>query len=279
MSSRRLIIALVGAFLVAACGGAAGEMNQGSATPGRSDAVLGGPSSPAIVPSPGQSAFVIVPLPAQSASASSGPMSSNPRETALPSASAVPTPQSTVGLSPLERSDLFWEALALGAEGQPQWATLDEVVEVSDLVVRGRVTDIRPGRTVSVPEIQFVLTTVAIEEVMKGEPETVAEGTIVIEWWLDNDAELADVRTQIPQHEALFVLFNQGLIAERAGHPEDIELYRFQYTEINGAQGTLRDIDGTTRSIFDEGGDWFPEGFDGGSYRDLLRQVRLAAGR
>jgi hypothetical protein len=179
----------------------------------------------------------------------------------------------------LERSDLFWDPLALGAEAQPQWATLAEVVEVSDLVVRGRVTDIKPGRTVSFPEIQFVLTTVIIEEVLKGEPETLSEGTIEVEWWLDNDEDLDDLRTKIPEHEAVFFLFDQGLIAERAGHPEDVEQYRYQYTEINGAQGTLRDIDGIARSIFDEGGDWFPEGFDGGPYRDLLRQVRLTGGR
>ncbi|MDQ3492927.1 MAG: hypothetical protein M3452_06670 [Chloroflexota bacterium] len=71
-------------------------------------------------------------------------------------------------LSPLEGSDLFWEALAGGAETQRQWETLAEVVEVSDLIVRGRVTDMRDGQTVAGPGIQFVLTTVAIDEVLKG---------------------------------------------------------------------------------------------------------------
>ncbi len=187
---------------------------------------------------------------------------------------SVPDPLNT-----LERSDLFWDALASGAETQQQWPTLAEVVEVSDLVVRGRVTDIRPDPTVAGPGIQFVLTTIAIEEVLKGVPESREAGTIEIEWWLDNDAEVAGLRTQIPDHEALFFLFNQGLVAERLGYPEDVEEYRYQYTEVNGAQGTLRDIERTARSIFDEGGDWFPEGFDGGPYRELLQQARRASGQ
>lgn len=267
MSARRLAIVLVGALLLAACRGAAGETGQALRTLDQSRTASESPS-----------ASPIVQPPASTPSGSSGPVASHRAETPRASDTTEMTPQATHELSSLERSDLFWDALALGAEAQPQWYTLPEVVEVSDLVVRGRVTDIRPGRAVAGPEIQFVLTTVVIEEVLTGTPETREEGTIEIEWWLDKDAELADLSTLIPDHEALFFLVNQGLIAERAGHPEDVEQYRYQYTEINGAQGTLRDIEGTARSIYDDGNDWFPEEFDGHPYRDLVRSVRQAAG-
>lgn len=189
---------------------------------------------------------------------------------------STPSPVPTAGLGSLERSDLFWDALALGAETQQQWPTLAEVVEVSDLVVRGRVTDIRLGRTVAVAGIQFALTTVQIEEVLKGTPATRTPGTIEVEWWLANGTDLSDLQARIPEDEALFFLVNQGLLAERLGHPEDVEEYRYQYAEINGAQGTLRDIDGLVRPLHQDRIGWFPEDFVGDSYMDLVQLARDA---
>jgi len=195
-------------------------------------------------------------------------------EGTAPASSHTPVP--TEGLGSLARSDRFWDALATGSEGAQQWPTLAEVVEVSDLVVRGRVTDIRLGRTVAAAGIQFALTTVDVEEVLKGTPATRTPGTIEVEWWLANGADLTDLRAQIPEHEALFFLFNQGLLSERLGNPEDVEQYRFQYTEVNGAQGTLRDIHGTVRPIYRDRIGLFPDGFVGDSYVDLVQEARDA---
>jgi len=195
-------------------------------------------------------------------------------EGTAPASSHTPVP--TEGLGSLARSDRFWDALATGPEGAQQWPTLAEVVEVSDLVVRGRVTDIRLGRTVAAAGIQFALTTVDVEEVLKGTPATRTPGTIEVEWWLANGADLTDLRAQIPEHEALFFLFNQGLLSERLGNPEDVEQYRFQYTEVNGAQGTLRDIHGTVRPIYRDRIGLFPDGFVGDSYVDLVQEARDA---
>lgn len=139
-------------------------------------------------------------------------------------------------------------------------------------------TDIRPGRSVGPPPfVKFVLITIAIDEIFKGAPVTQSEGSVQVEYGLYPHLDLELMRARIPEHKSLFFLFNQGLIAERTDHPDDVEHYRYQYTEVNPAQGTFRDIESRARGIFIEVFGTFPADSEGGPYQRLLRRVRAAA--
>lgn len=200
-----------------------------------------------------------------------------PSEDARPTGTAgYVTMSPSHSLTPVERSDLFWGLLAQGSEGEVQWETLAEVIDASDLVVRGRVADVRLGRTVTYPSIQFVIAKVLVEEVFKGVPETQTEGSIDIEYWLDLDATLADLKAVVPDDEATFFLFNQGRMADRAGMPEEVEDYRYTYTEVNGDQGTIREIEGRVSPIHRSQLGLFPDEYDGRPYEQLLTDIRRA---
>lgn len=196
--------------------------------------------------------------------------------TARPSLTLSPTIMPTA----LELSDRFWKPISFGGES-PEWATVEEVVAASDLVVLGTVVDIRLGRRTQEPgSLQFVLSTVAIDDVLKGVPISRAEGTIDVEWALSTGESLADVRAHVPDHRVILYLYNQGLIAERAGHPEDIEFYQYQYIAVSPQQGTLRDIDGRAHAIVaPDSPNEFPGQFQGGPFDELLQATRSAGRR
>lgn len=250
--SRLVVVSAVGCLLVIACNASSGALLLGSPTLGEPKTEITTLPLPTVLPVPPS-------IPRMSPSA----------DLALPSRTA---------LTALERSDLFWKPLAFGGDA-PQWPTLRDVVEASDLVVRGRVTDVRLGRkTGGSGPLQFVLTTIELAEVLKGIPETRLEGTIDVEWVLADGTGIDELRAGIPDHETTFFLYNQGLIAERAMHPEDVDRYRYQYTVVSADQGALRDIAGMVRALRPpEDPSWFPGPFEGAPYEQLLVRTRTVA--
>ena len=82
------------------------------------------------------------------------------------------------------------------ASDAPRFATLDELVGASDLIVRGRVTDTERGRWFgdgsSSARIQSRLVTLAVDEVLAGEAPAGELGTLLLEeeGWLEDGAPL-----------------------------------------------------------------------------------------
>lgn len=191
-----------------------------------------------------------------------------------------PTPTATRSdLSGIERSDVFWQPLTAGHGHAPEWQTLAEVVDVADLVVRGHVEAVRLGRNVPpAPGLQFALVTVRVTEVFKGIPETRTEGVIEVEYgFYPVDLEL--LQANIPDGDGLLFLFNMGLEAQRALHPEDFEEYRYQYMGVNVPQGTIRNIDGLARPIYLESSNRFPGTIAGTDFDQLVERVRDSTSR
>lgn len=249
---RLVIVSVVACMLVIACGAS-------RAAPGLGSSALGDPRAETPAPPIPSATPVLLPTPPISPSAG----------ITLPSINA---------LTARERSDVFWTPLSFGGDA-PQWPTLREVVEASDLVVRGRVTDVRLGRkTGGAGALQFVLTTVKLVEVLKGTPETQRQDTIVVEWPLSDGTDVQELESQMPDHETTFFLYNQGSIARRAMHPEDVDEYRYQYTVVSADQGALRDIAGVAHAIRPpDDPSWFPGTFEGQPYERLLERTRIVA--
>lgn len=100
----------------------------------------------------------------------------------------------------------------------PAYATLEELVAASDLVVRGRVTDTERGRWFgdgsARARIQSRLVTLDVEEVVKGAVPQGASGSLLIEeeGWLEDGAPLVvdGAAPSEPGDEGIWFLVDPG---------------------------------------------------------------------
>jgi len=102
---------------------------------------------------------------------------------------AEPPPAPTTTTAPVP------EPVAVDSDA-PAYASLDELVAASDLIVRGRVTDTERGRWFGDgserARIQSRLVTLDVEDVLKGEAPDGATGTLLVEeeGWLEDGSPL-----------------------------------------------------------------------------------------
>ncbi len=194
-------------------------------------------------------------------------------------ASIMPPPEE---LSALERSNRFWDPLTYSASGYV-FHSLGEMAEAADLVVTGRIIGVRPGRQVIVsaedPEAtaDFVTAKVAIDEILKGTPESREAGEIDLELFLPDPRRLDDVRANVPQEQQLMFLFHGASLARREGHPPEYqEQYRYTYINVS-AQGILRSIDGKVKRLppaVIEDLEVFPTELDGVNFAEIVSRVQ-----
>jgi hypothetical protein len=175
-----------------------------------------------------------------------------------PSPSPWSEPSFTAGR---EASDLFWnnwyETCWFGAD--PVSSSLEEMVGLSDVVLRGPILDLHEGGTVTYAIVDPV-------DVLKGDPLLRQDGTVFVALGRAH-VDLDELRSQLPAHDNLWFLKRDG-ITDR--------YYSTDYLQIS----VLRDIDGEVRVIWPSAiADAFsrrhyPLPLEGTSFEDIIQRVR-----
>jgi hypothetical protein len=267
-SSRALSAVLLAVFSVASACTASVPVPSPSATARAIDPTLP-PSQPALTPAS--------PIPTTSET-TSPTQTPTPSPSPLPSCCApVPTP---VGGESLAESDHFWNQWADYPRGFEVFQTdsLLENFNTASLVVRGHITDIYPGEYWEVNRpVAYV--TVAVSEVLKGEPISRTPGFVEVGLGTTSDEVIASQRMRLPQHDNIwFLLRDLDLSPRDPGH--DTEISEFAYLPTNDLQGVMRDIDGMVKLVRPSwtnqtmGVNHFPVPFQDTRFKDLVQELR-----
>lgn len=215
-----------------------------------------------------------------SAGVASGAGSVLANATAASGRTLAPAPSETPELGTAERSDLFWSPVTHQGAYSYSFATLSEITQQVDLVVRGHISSASLGRSVDAhpeiggPPVSFVIVTIMLDEVLRGIVETESEGSVKLELFLPNAAAWDAMMVNVPSHDHLFFLINIGLEEERLGKPVQAqEAGRFLYVPAKD-QAVVRSIEGMVRGIEPDGSDRFPAGLEGDAFSDVVDRVR-----
>lgn len=192
-----------------------------------------------------------------------------------------------MGPNEIAISDRFWEETSDFSPTAFSYASLDEITADADLIVRGRVTGTREGQALPVDDPAGEMTArpvtfgvVAIEEILKGVPNILEPGAVLVIRLGPKDVAKSD----LPREEILIFLKNYQLIHDEYGKglfddPTD----RFYYGRPNGYQAVLRNINGVVRVVDGPDG-WeaalgpFPASLAGDPFEHVLDLVRQSPG-
>lgn len=185
-------------------------------------------------------------------------------------------------LSPEERSEAFWDPLSHYGHFMYNFDSLGAMINGSDLVVRGRIVEVRQGREVVFPDdvavvadLKFIIATVAVDEVLKGDVQTRTPGTLEIELWLPQPTMYEQVRANVPGHDHLFFLLNVALESRRWDQePNDGDEHTYALTNL---QGILRNIDGVTRGLDREEPEAFSAALEDDPFEEVVDRARSLA--
>ena len=195
----------------------------------------------------------------------------------MPTVGPTATPASTGTV--LERSDLFWDAVSPG-EGPFEIESLSHGLAEADLVVVGHITAVNFATDPSLPEelAEFPVASAsfAVDEVLKGNPQSEVDGTINLVFSAVADPQLVEQMT--PSHQNVLFLYYAPVVLEEHGRPiEEQEAARYDYYLVHGTQAVIRDIAGTTRVLDPRNPDRFPGGFEGQPFETIVAEIRDAA--
>ena len=147
-------------------------------------------------------------------------------------------------------------------------------IREADLVVVGRITALRPGEHVA--GYAVTRATLTLDEVLKGEPQTLVTGTVTLQLppveapWLAEET--------MPSHRNLLFLFYVPAFLERLGQPEEEQVEElYDYVPMHGTQAVIRDIGGTARDILIPPDERFPDEFEGQPFAEVVDRARRLA--
>jgi len=233
-------------------------------------------SVPSIATRPGSSGSPEQSLPAIAIDASHQLVPTEPLPS--PALPTLPPTESPIADTELERSDLFWDALISGETPDPI-ESLAGGFRDADLVVVGRFTAIAFEHNPALDELgdfPIASATFAIDEVLKGRPETPVEGTITLRSGPVSDPQLLE--QLMPTHQHLVFLWYVPSWMERLDRPpEEQAESRYHYQLMNGGQAVIRNIGGTIRVIDPRNPERFPNGFEGQPFDVALETIREVA--
>jgi hypothetical protein len=163
---------------------------------------------------------------------------------------------------------------------------LAEVVDASDLIVRGTVSRVFLG-VPWVPEegepgFDVAWMTIEIEEVLKGVPHSRVQGTVDVRLLPVGDA-FEDMQQNVPAHENIFFLLNDAAEHRRNDEPPvDRENDRYSYHRPNAYQTVIRNIAGRVSVILPQQAELFEPGtfpypLEGASFEAFVEDVRRLA--
>ena len=196
-----------------------------------------------------------------------------------PLSTPSPTQSSPATASPateVERANLFWGMLAAPqCPGVPEYDSLREAFARANLVIRGHPTSVHV-----VPDevIHYDVVTVAISEVLKGEPYSPIEGTIELITRGRGDTQ-ARLVASMPSGDHVIFLMSQ---ADFYDDPPDG--LRYRYFLPTWHQSVFRNDDGAIsipnvrelRRV--EGRDAYPLELQSTSYEHFVGRIRRLAG-
>ena len=250
------------ASLVAACA----LLPAAGTSPAPSEAAT---PSPAGLSSPAPSLATSTPLVTPTAAASSTPAPS-PEESGLDDADKA-------------HSNTFWESLvAVGGLYNFEYESLNDITADVDLIIMGRIESVyRAPEKTGPEEFDYIWATVAVEDVLKGEPVTRTPGTVEVLLWPSGPWKR--VSENVPSESALFFLMNEAAHLLRRGETiRDPEWAQYVYWRPND-QAVLRDFGGRISviardEVIDEwGADRFPLPLDGRPFDQIVSQVAALA--
>jgi hypothetical protein len=172
------------------------------------------------------------------------------------------TPSPTTRQPSLATSNEFWD-LALSGKFPNHPRSLRQAIRQSDLIVVGRITGALGSEL-----------TVAIDDVLTGEPEPEQAGTVTIQVGpaINEDADYV-----LPLERHLFCLKYLPTWLEELGRPpEEQERAIYDYSLIDPIFGPLREFDGIARATKTRNPDYFPAMFEGDMFEDVLTRIREA---
>ncbi len=202
----------------------------------------------------------------------SGPVETDSDE--LPAATPAETsPPIELPETEWERSIFFWDAIT-GGEHPEEFRSLEESVTGADLIVVGHFTDMRFDEMVS--GFGVTRSTITIDEVIRGDPQTQIPGTITLQGIRVRHPDV--VETLMPTLPHLLFLYYVPWNIERDGlPPEDQAEELYDYTVIGGTQGVVLDVDGVARALDPRNPARFPGMFEGQSFETVVEATRQAA--
>ena len=214
------------------------------------------------------------------------PGSSSPTavQDSIASPRTVPTTTTRPQLSEQERSDLYWSLVIayIPAPSARRFRTLDDIVEGSDVIVRGRVVGrqiVDPsgstsGGGVGEPGDAKVFGLVKVDEVLKGDQRL--RGTSIAVTPLARP-EVTDA--ELPGGEVIIFLKNYALYAAASGTPppSDSPLWS-RYFLANRYQAVLRELDGVVNVLPAPEGWWdafgpFPQTVDRVPFQEVVDRI------
>jgi hypothetical protein len=164
--------------------------------------------------------------------------------------------------------------------------SIDELTAASQLVVRGRITDVYVGEWWSFndvePAVPLLYATVAIDQVVKGQPASKVPGAVeVLLAPLGSDEDYSSAA--LPDEQALwFLQYEPEQREAERKTPVTTEIAQYAYVRPNSHQTVFRDIDGITRAMFTDrqrqvyGIDAFPTNVEGLPFETLTNDVETA---
>lgn len=179
-------------------------------------------------------------------------------------------------------SDTFWRVWVQTPHGEPAFnaGSLAENLRQADLVVRGRITDVYVGEYWDGWE-PIVYATVALDEVLKGEPLSRTPGFVEVGLGILYDESLLE-RLPTPTHDNVWFLLHEESRWPRE-RPNKSDIAPFAYLRVNEQQGVLRNIDGRVKAVEPYwieralGPDHFPLPLEDADYSELVEKLRDVA--
>ena len=182
-------------------------------------------------------------------------------------------------------SDRFWQAHSEFAPTNYHYDSLAQMTSDAHLIVRGRLIGTRAGelQPFDAPDgmdgaRRVIFGIVAIDEVLKGSPNTLIPGAVLVARVGASDQRPED----LPRGEIVLFLKNyQQLRLETGSGPSSDSDDRFYYARPNGYQCVLRNLGGDVRIVepAEDSGEvlqGFPGQLNHESFSDVLDAIRQA---
>jgi hypothetical protein len=195
----------------------------------------------------------------------------------------VPTPSQP----PLTQSDLFWNPVTEQAPlffYDNGFQSLVDMVQKSDLVIRGRVTDVYIGEiwhgAADDPGEPLTYIRITIDDLLKGKPVSRKPGSVEVQFQLAGPDAPAPDPTFLPGDESLFFLIHDAsYIQANGGKPRNSDIAPFAYFH-QSPETVIRNTAGLAHLIEPEliedayGRDYPALALEGMDFEALVAQVR-----
>jgi len=155
----------------------------------------------------------------------------------------------------VDRLDAGWTAIRpMSASDAEHAETLDELVDVADLVVVATIREVEFGRTVGDESepcrygcsiAYYANAYLDVEDVVAGSPAY--QGDVVLDLLMTERDQLRQLQESLPGQRALFILRHKGENARRMGLSPEVQEARWLYYRLVSSQALYRDDGGKVR--------------------------------